>query len=99
MERALPELCSQAGKGDGLVKMPLDIAAHRLHHSDLRVTPRSQRATAQAGTVSGMLGCDGSEEELDVLAPGPPRRAGRAAVHAGGRDGKDEAVVVAGIPG
>jgi hypothetical protein len=98
MERALAELRSEAGKGDRLIEVLLDVAAHSLDHFSLAIAANCLRAAAQAGAVAGFFGGVRSAEKSHVFPARTPGGARGAAVNSGGGDGKDEFAILVGVP-
>src|SRR5712691_11108770 len=98
--RADTELRAEVGQGRRIFRASVDAAAGALDHLYLRVlSGRCSRPAAAAWAKAGALGRFRQEEEADLLLAGPPGRAGRPTVDAGGADGVDEGAVEAGIAG
>ena len=84
---AAPRLASVGGSS-GLAAMARQTRCTRC---DLRIADcRLLRVAAAAGAESGLLRRLREREEGDILAPGPPGRAGGAAVNSRRADGVDE---------
>jgi hypothetical protein len=74
-----------------------DIAAHRLHHFGGAVPPDGFGPAAKAGTEAGFFRLVRLAEEGHILTAGPPRWAGRPAIHAGRRDAENKFAILAGV--
>src|SRR5579871_159327 len=98
MERALPECLAEPLQRDRLIQVLLDEAANFLGKFRLRISARCPWAAAQACAEAGVFGVLGPGKERHILAPRPPRRARRPAIHARRGDGEDEFAIVPGIP-
>src|SRR6185437_11431503 len=97
MKRALVKFTAQPIKGHGFVEMLFNIAADRTDDFQLCIAAQRSRTAAQAGAVSGALGCFGDWKEFDVLASRPARCARWPAVHSGRAHREDEFAVARGI--
>src|SRR5579864_6264154 len=97
MKGTLTEGFRQLFQRDGFVEVLLDVAAHLLHGRSLRISRHRLGLAAQASTEAGFFGFIRMAEESYVLAPRALGRAGRAAVHSGGRNREEELAVVVGV--
>src|SRR5258705_13297222 len=93
MERAHPKRVAEGVQRNGLVEVPLDIAANGADIGRARVG-RRLRPTPQTGAEAGLLGGHGLFEELNVPAQSAPRWARNPAIDPGRGHRRDEAAVV-----
>src|SRR5579872_2582720 len=91
------KFCPTTFQCERFVKMMLNIAAHRLHHSSRAVASNRPGPAAQTGTVPCLFGLVGLAEKCDVLSAGTPGWARRAAIDAGRGDGKNKTSVLIGV--
>src|SRR6201981_3845606 len=99
MKGTLAEGFRQPFQRDRFIEMLFYIAAHLLHGRSLRISRRRLGLAAQASTEPSFFGVIRMPEESYVLAPRALGRAGRTAVHSGGRNREEELAVVVGVSG
>ena len=88
VKRAIGQGAGQPGQRNVLLRVGFDIPADLPHHLHRRIDRGALGPAAQAWPESGALGFLPAREEQHVLAPRPPRAAGRPAVD----PGRDHAV-------
>jgi Carbohydrate family 9 binding domain-like len=99
MKRTLVKFGSESGQRKRFVQMLLNIAAYGFYRFRRTVAAYRLGTAAQAGAIASIFRLFRFAEEGHVLAAGPPGRAGRPAIHASRRHGKNEVTILAGITG